>query len=56
MVLVDSQVEGCLSRLYHIFRGRYMILYYIYFEVGEQNICRDYVFKLGRGGGQVINI
>ena len=49
MSLVYCRVEGFPLRLHHICEGGYVILYDIYFEGGERNICCSCVDELGEG-------
>ena len=50
VVLVDFQVEGCPSCLYHIFQGEYVAMNEIDIDGGERNICHNCVQEIqGRG-------
>ena len=46
VALVDCQVEGCASRLRHIFQGEYVAMHEIELDGEKLNICRDCVDKI----------
>ena len=55
VALVDSQVEGCPSRLHHISQGEYVAMNEIDRDGGEWNISRDYVDKIwGHGKSETL--
>ena len=50
IVIVDCNMEGCTSRLYHICQGQYVAMHKIDLEGAEQKIYPDCVDELWMGG------
>ena len=50
MALVDCQMEGCASRLHHVFQGGYVAMHDINIDGAERKICCDRVDELRMGG------
>ena len=50
MALVDCQMEGCASRLHHVFQGGYVAMHDINIDGAERKICCDSVDELRMGG------
>ena len=46
VALVDFKMEGCSSRVHHVFKGGYVVLNDIDFDEAERNIYRNCVDKL----------
>ena len=46
VALVDFQVEGCASRLYHVYQGGYVDMHEIEPDEAERNICRGFFDEL----------
>ena len=50
VALVDCQMKGCESRLYHVCQGEYVDMHDIDLDEAEQNICHNCVDKRWIGG------
>ena len=50
VALVDCQMKGCESRLYHVYQGGYVAIREINLDGAELKICRDCVDELWMGG------
>ena len=50
VTFVDCQVEGCASRLHHVYQGGYVAMHEINLDEAEQKIFRDCIDKLWIGG------
>ena len=49
MDIIDCQMEGRPSRLYHVFQGEYVILNYINFDRGIKTFVAIILMSLGGG-------
>ena len=50
MALVDFQVEGCASRLHHVWQGGYLVMHEIDLDRAERKIFCDCVDEIQMGG------
>ena len=50
MVVVDCQMNGCESRLYHVCLGEYVAMHEIDLDGAEQKICHNCVEEIWMGG------
>ena len=50
VALVDCHMEGCASRLYHVYQGGYMDMHEIDLDGAERKTCSDCVEKIWMEG------